>query len=125
MGGYEYIVSKQIQWALNHGYSLKGSKNERGRLTYTSHLDQNLFEPLEESTKERFKNGDGKRFLDSSEGPAKMQALHSSSALGVNIFQYWQKRGLTNEIAAACGFCNKGSDYTTEIVFEDNIRIKD
>lgn len=124
MGGYEYILSKQIQWAVNRGYSLIGSKNERGRQTYTNHLDQNLFEPLEESTKERFLKGDGKEILDSPEGPAKMQALHSSSALGVNIFQYWQKRGLTNEIAAACGFCNKGSDCTSKIVFEDKYRIK-
>lgn len=124
MGGYEYIVSKQIQWALNQGYSLIGSKNERGRQTYTTLLYQNLFEPLEESTKERFLKGDGKEILDSLEGPAKMQALHSSSALGVNIFQYWQKRGLTNEIASACGFCNKGSDFTSETVFEDKYPIK-
>ena len=48
-----------------------------------------------------------------------MQCLHSSSALGVNVFQYWQKRGLVNEIASACGFCNRTSKYSDSIVFED------
>jgi len=124
MQGHEYILSKQIQWALNRGLSLIGSKGERGRPSYTTQLDLNLFELLEESTHLQFLEGDGKEIQGSSDSPAKMQALHSSSALGVNIFQYWQKRGLTNEIAAACGFRNKGSNYTTNIVFEKKFPIK-
>jgi hypothetical protein len=53
-----------------------------------------------------------------------MQALHSSSALGVNVFQYWQKRGMVNEIAAACGFCNNVNDYSSSIVFEEKYPIR-
>ena len=124
MQGHEYILSKQIQWALNRGLSLIGSNGERGRPSYTTQLDLNLFEPLEKCIRDQFLEGDGNEILGSSDNPAKMQALHSSSALGVNIFQYWQKRGLTNEIAAACGFSNKGSNYTTKIVFEKKFPIK-
>lgn len=52
-----------------------------------------------------------------------MQAVHSSSAIGVNIFQYWQKIGRLPEIAAACGFCRKGNKISQKIVFEDKYPI--
>ncbi len=119
MGGYEYIVSKQIQWATNKNIQLIGSKGDKGRKAYTTVLNDNLFEPLEERTQNQFRQGNGNEITGSLDNPAKMQAVHSSSAIGVNIFQYWQRRGLTNAIAAACGFCNKGSEYTTNIDFED------
>lgn len=123
LSGWEYIVSKQIQWANNNNISLIGSKGERGRATYTLDLNQNLFEPLLEENQKQFDSGNGQEVLGSPENPAKMQALHSSSALGVNIFQYWQKRGLIKEIASACDFCNRNSTYLESIVFEDKYRI--
>ncbi len=124
LSGWEYIVSKQIQWAKNGNIPLTGSKGERGRATYTQDLNQNLFEPLLEENRKRFMSGNGQEVLSSLESPAKMQALHSSSALGVNIFQHWQKRGLFKEIASACGFCNRDSNYSESIVFEDKYPIK-
>ena len=123
LSGWEYIVSKQIQWAKNNNIPLTGSKGERGRATYTYDLNQNLYEPLLEENPKQFDSGNGQEVLGSPENPAKMQALHSSSALGVNIFQYWQKRGLIKEIASACGFCNRNSNYSESIVFEDKYRI--
>ena len=123
LSGWEYIVSKQIQWAKNNNIPLIGSKGERGRATYTVDLNQNLFEPLLEENKKRFEDGNGHEVQGSLDVPAKMQALHSSSALGVNIFQYWQKRGLIKEIASACGFCNRNSNYSENIVFEDKYYI--
>ena len=124
MKAYEIILSKQIQWASNRGIELIGSKGDRGRPAYTSTVDQNIFEPLEERTIDQFNKGNGNEIQGTLESPAKMQALHSSSALAVNIFQYWQKRGLHNEIAAACGFCNKGSKYISQIEFERKYPIK-
>lgn len=124
MNTYEAILSKQIQWAKNHGIELIGSKGEKGRKAYTKTLEENLFEPLEEGTRDQFRSGDGNEIQGSVDSPAKMQALHSSSALGVNIFHYWQKRDLPNIIAAACGFCNKGSEYVSQIEFERKFRIK-
>jgi hypothetical protein len=123
LSGWEYIVSKQIQWAKNNNIPLTGSKGERGRATYTHDLNQNLFEPILEENRKRFMSGNGQEVLSSPESSAKMQALHSSSALGVNLFQYWQKRGLFKEIASACGFCNRNSNYSESIVFEDKYRI--
>ncbi len=123
MRAYEYILTKQIQWALNRGISLIGSKGLRGRPAYTPQLDQNLFEPLEPSVQESFMTGDGNEIIGTPDSPAKMQAVHSSSALGVNIFQYWQKKNLVPLIAAACGFCRKGNNVSKKIVFEDKYSI--
>ena len=86
LSGYEYIISKQIQWAQNHNIPLIGSRGKRGRPTYTLDLNKNLFEPLLDGNCEQFLQGNGQEILGSQERPAKMQALHSSSALGVNIF---------------------------------------
>ena len=123
LSGYEYIISMQIQWAKNHNIPLIGSEGKRGRPAYTMKLDQNLYEPLLEENRKQFLQGNGQEILGSQEKPAKMQALHSSSALGVNIFQYWQKQGLTSEIASACGFCNRGSQVSDRFVFEEKYSI--
>lgn len=120
MTAYEYILSKQVQWALNHGICLIGSKGLRGRPAYTPELNQNLFEPLERTVRKSFLKADGNEIIGS---PAKMQAVHSSSALSVNMFQYWQKIKQVPGIAAACGFCRKGNNVSQKIVFEDKYPI--
>jgi hypothetical protein len=123
MRAYEYILAKQVQWALNHGIPLIGSKGHRGRPAYTQRLDQNLFQSLEPEVLENFRKGDGKEVLGSPDNPAKMQAVHSSSALGVNVFQYWQKINQVPVIAAACRLCAKGNKISEKIVFEDKYAI--
>ena len=123
MRAYEYILTKQAQWALNRGISLIGSKGSRGRPAYTPQLDQNLFKPLEPSIHESFMKGDGSEIIGTPDSPAKMQAVHSSSAFGVNIFQYWQKKNLVPLIAATCGFCKKGNSVSERIVFEEKYKI--
>ena len=123
MKAYEYILSKQTQWAFNRGIPLIGSRGQRGRPAYTPRLDQNLFQPLESATHDSFKQGDGNETIGSAESPAKMQALHSSSALGINVFQYWQKIKQVPIIAAACGFCREDNSTSVEIVFEDKYPI--
>jgi len=117
--GYSYIRAKQIEWALNSKIPLTSSARAHGEKAYTQCLEQNLYEPLLDENRTAFSGANGQELAGTPENPAKMQALNSSSALGVNIFQYWQKRGLLDEIAAACRFCNKGSVYTKSLVFED------
>ncbi len=100
MRAHDYILARQTSWAENRGISLIGSKGIKGKRTYTPELNLNLFEPLSPEVKESFLKGDGNEILGSSNNPAKMQAVHSSSVLGVNIFHYWQdigkrKRGQT------------------------------
>jgi hypothetical protein len=54
-----------------------------------------------------------------------MQAVHSSSALGVNIFQYWKKINQVPAIAAACRFCNTVNTCSQDINFEVNFPISE
>ena len=115
MNAFEYILSKQIQWAYRNNITLIGSKGNRGRKAYTKKLDDNLFEPLLPETEKNFKKADGEELTGN---PCKMQAVHSSSALGVNIFQYWKRMKQFPAIAAACGFCNTDNTSSQDINFE-------
>jgi len=115
MNAHEYILSKQIQWAYRNNITLIGSKGIRGRKAYTKKLDDNLFEPLMPEVKSDFEDADGGELTGN---PCKMQAVHSSSALGVNIFQYWKKINQVPAIAAACRFCNTGNTSSQGINFE-------
>jgi hypothetical protein len=115
MNSHEYIISKQLQWAYRNNIGLIGSKINRGRKAYTQNLDANLFEPMLPDVLNNFKKADGGELTGN---PCKMQAIHSSSALGVNIFQYWKKINKISDIAAECGFCRKGSTSSKNIRFE-------
>ena len=48
-----------------------------------------------------------------------MQAVHSSSVLAVNVFQYWQAIGQVGAIAAACGLCKPGAPANDSLRFEE------
>jgi len=56
-------------------------------------LDDNLFEPLSACGRADFEAGDGAE-LGQSGKRGKLQALHSSSALACNVFDYWRGRDL-------------------------------
>lgn len=117
MNGFEYIFTKQVQWAKNNGIPLEGSQGKRGRLAYTKELEANLFEPLTPSVKSSFEEGDGGELKN------KMRAVHSSSALGVNIFQYWLTARKIPFIARTCGLSEKESRSAGDIQFEYKARI--
>lgn len=124
MNGYQYIMAKQIAWAFNSGIDLIGSKGSRGKPAYTQDLTQNLFQPLLPDVKESFEAGDGSE-LGKPKQPGKMQAVHSSSALGVNVFQYWKSKSAIPVIAAACKLCRRGSQVSYDIRFEEKYPISD
>jgi len=119
---HEYILSKQIQWVYRNNIVLIGSKGNRGRKAYTQKLDDNLFEPLMPEVKNDFEDADGGEL---SGNPCKMQAVHSSSALGVNVFQYWKRINQVPIIAAACGLCNRNNNTSQDINFEVKFSIND
>ena len=125
MNGREYILAKQIEWANNRGIRLIGSEVGRGRPSYASDLDENLFEPLLAEVREAFMRGDGDELRSSGPpgSPLKMQAVHSSSALAVNVFQYWMSE--VPVIAAACGLCRSGTSAPQKLHFEDKYPIND
>jgi hypothetical protein len=122
MNAYEYIMARQTAWANRHEISLIGRNVERGRPAYVPKLEQNLFQPLLPNVRDAFKVGRGDE-LGLREYPGKMQAVHSSSALGVNVFQYWQSLPEVPVIAAACGLCRRGSGAARELRFEDQYPI--
>lgn len=124
MNGYQYILLKQTKWAKNRGLNLIGSKINHGRPTYTTNLDYNLFQPLLPDVRRSFAEGDGSE-ISSSGLPGKMQAVHSSSAICVNIFQYWKSISAVPLIAAACGLCKRGSQVSCDIYFEEKYPVKD
>jgi hypothetical protein len=124
INGYQYILAKQTEWAKNRGLDLIGSQGNRGRLAYTTCLDRNLFQPLLPEVRTSFSTGDGGE-LGSSGLPGKMQAIHSSSALSVNVFQYWKSISAASMIAAACGLCKFGSEISCDIQFEEKYPISD
>lgn len=76
------LLQRQWKWAELNGLV----PDSRG---YLPALDSNLLRPLSAPTKSAFTRGSGSELLDSPMRPAKMKALHSSSALAVNFFDIW------------------------------------
>lgn len=90
----ELISIQQRTWAQNRGIRI----DEDG---YTLHLKDNLFLLPSRETREEFKSGRGSE-LGTRNSRGKMQALHSSSALVVNVFEYWRSRDI-GDIARVLG----------------------
>jgi hypothetical protein len=91
---FEYIKEKQKYWAERKGIELIGSKKE-------------------------FMLGDGGELGDGT-NPGKMQALHSSSALGVNVFEYWKANERYSILAKALHIPSNGIE---DIHFEEKYKI--
>lgn len=79
------IRERQRIWARERGIEV----DDRG---YTTGVRANLYQPLSESALAAFGRGRGNETRGRDSGPAKMRALHSSSALVVNVFDYWSGR---------------------------------
>lgn len=76
------VISAQIDWAKLQGHC----PDSRGYLpTYQA----NLHRPLSTKALGCFTKGSGNELRDTRNRPAKMRALHSSSALVVNVFDGW------------------------------------
>ena len=76
------LIARQQAWAETAG--LKPDSR-----AYLATVQSNLFQPLSPNTRTAFERGSGSELLDTPTRPAKMKALHSSSALAVNVFDYW------------------------------------
>jgi len=82
------ILRHQQIWAANHNIEVDRSG------CYTKTLDANLFQRMHTDTLADFQRGSGDE-LGENGRRGKMQALHSSSALAVNFFDYWRGLSLT------------------------------
>lgn len=102
---YKVILNQQQTWAKRREINL----DDDG---YTLSLSDNLFSPLLPETKKEFESGKGDE-LGEGNNRGKMQALHSSSALVVNVFDYWRNHNIET-IVQACGV----SPSITQMRFE-------
>lgn len=118
MKGSNYIKIKQIQWARRQNLQLSGSKADKGLPIYVPSVDENLFESMSLEVRKQFQAGDGGELNDSPSKPAKMRALHSSSAIGVNFFHYWKSKKEVHKIAHCCGLCSNKNKSSIDISFE-------
>jgi len=125
LNAYEQIIAKQTEWAKNRGLSLIGSAGDRGRRVYTANIADNLFQPLSEKSQKELASGDGSELKGKEWQPAKIQALHSSSALGINLFDYWREKPDLSLLFAACGLSRAEGSLSGEIQFEQKFPIED
>lgn len=85
----DFIQQKLQAWAARHGLTLQGSARERGEPNYTLKVGDNIFGgELLDDVRRAFECGAGQELKGD---PASMQALHSSAAMAVNLFQYWMR----------------------------------
>ncbi len=118
MNSQKYIKEKQKFWAESNGIRLIGSKIERGEKIYTTNRDENFFCNLSKDTIKEFKSADGNEF-GKDKNPGKIQALHSSSAIAVNVFEYWKNKDF-EIIARSLGIPSKN---IVNIIFEKKLPI--
>ena len=91
----QHIQKCQRQWADDR--EIQYSK-ANGRVLS---LADNQFASLDRETKREFKAADGDE-LGTGGDSGKMSSLHSSAALGCNVFDYWRRRPLA-PLLRACG----------------------
>lgn len=81
------ILASQQAWA-------RGRQLSADQQGYLANVEDNFFQPLSPVARKAFEEGSGCELRDRDGRPAKMRALHSSSALAVNVFDFWTSRGL-------------------------------
>lgn len=86
-------------------------------IDYINKLEDNLFEPLSQSVLKNLTSGDGNEF-GSGITPGEMQALHLSSAISVNFFDYWTTQEELSDLAKGL---KVPSTKVTNISFEKSI----
>lgn len=124
MNATEQIIVKQLEWAHNKGLGLIGSRGNRGRKVYTTKLQDNLLQPLNMQTRIELEKGDGGELNGTEKRPAKIQALHSSSALGINVFDYWRDSPDLSIITSSCRLSRRSRRLTGDIRFEQKFSIE-
>lgn len=82
MSSKSELLLHQRDWAESRGLE----PDSRG---YLADVVSNLLCPMNPRTKLAFDSGSGSELQDTPSRPAKMKALHSSSALAVNVFDSW------------------------------------
>jgi hypothetical protein len=100
----DHIIDCQLDWARRGNIPLEGR--------YTMGVEDNIFGgELHPETRKEYERGKGHEL----EGKqAHMKALHSSSALVVNVFDYWRRQNMIQDIAKCCS----AEGIVTDMEFE-------
>jgi len=78
------VIEQQTRWATNNGFETKNA--------YVMSLAHNLRQGLSPDALRDFERGSGGELRQRGIRPPRMHALRSSSALSVNVFDYWRSR---------------------------------
>jgi len=109
------LISKQQKcWAEEHVIKFDNDG-------YTLNLSDNLYRPLIPEAEVEFGSGRGDE-LGNSTKRGKMQALHSSSALVINVFQYWREIDRVDVIAKALDIKKKLTTMKFERTYPTRLR---
>lgn len=96
------IIKLQRKWAEKRFGNIKN--------IYLEDINNNLFMPLMKETENEYRKADGKELKKN----GKMYALHSSSALVVNFFQYWRIIKDVNTVSKALEL----GEHYNKLIFE-------
>ena len=118
MTALEFIKLKQKSWAERKGFILLPGTiaNEDGDKIYFDDYNKNLYTKLSEDNKNNYNKGQGGEIRDTTKR-APMKAAFSSSAIVVNLHQYWQEKNKISPLLEALGFKNNKVEKKG-IVFE-------
>lgn len=109
MDAYQKIRQTQKAWAKLKGISF----DSRG---YVRRVEDNLWKPLTPHARKAFETGAG------NELSGHMRALHSSSALVANLFDYWTAKDMKPLLAALGMEYVGGETFGFEVQFDTGLR---
>ncbi|HJQ10138.1 MAG TPA: hypothetical protein VJ840_03835, partial [Gemmatimonadaceae bacterium] len=99
------VIEQQTRWATNNGFETKNA--------YVMSLANNLRQEMSSEALRDFERASGRELRQRGIRPPRMQALRSSSALSVNVFDYWRNRD-PRPLQRAFGL----RDRITKVTFE-------
>jgi hypothetical protein len=78
------VIEQQTLWARSQGFEPRNA--------YLSSITDNLRQELSSGARTDFERGSGRELRERGIKPPRMQALRSSCALSLNVFDYWRSR---------------------------------
>ena len=78
------VIDQQTRWAKSKGFEPRNA--------YLTSIADNLRQELSSGARTDFERGSGREFRERGIRPPRLQALRSSSALSLNVFDYWRSR---------------------------------
>ena len=101
------VIDQQTRWAKSKGFEPRNA--------YLQSIAENLRQELSSGARTDFERGSGREFRKRGIRPPRMQALRSSAALSLNVFDFWRSRDpypLQHALQL--------SDRITRVSFEEN-----